>query len=81
MGEGPRRSDRKHKYLLRIEQSLHNETDVLSFKYRLSLNFLYTEAIDWALHNPEFIAALEKDHGRRRNQKHGHFVYFKNTEG
>lgn len=78
MGE---RSDKKHRFPLRIEASLHNEVDVLSFKYRLSLNFLYVEAITWALNHSEFIGKLERDHGRRRITKQGHFVYFKNTEG
>lgn len=79
MGEGYR-SDRKHRFALRIGVDDHNEIDALSFKFHMSLNFLYTEAIDWAMHHPDFHIKLEQDHGKRRIQKNGHFVYIKNTE-
>lgn len=71
------RVDKKHRFPLRLEQELHYEADSLTFQYRMSLNFLYTEAIDWAIHHPDFLRTLEQQFGRRVNPKRGHFVYMK----
>ncbi len=79
-GKGRQRAervDKKHRFPLRMETDLHYEADALSFQYRLSLNFLYTEAIDWALHHPEFLRLLEREFRERVNPKRGHFVWHK----
>lgn len=72
------RKDKKHRFQLRLDQDLFYETDAITFKYRLSLNFLYTEAIEFAIHHPEFMQQLEREFGGRVNPKRGHFTYFKN---
>lgn len=75
--ERTERVDKKHRFPLRLEQDLHYEADTITFRYRMSLNFLYTDAIEWAIHHPDFLRTLEQRFGRRVNPKRGHFVHLK----
>lgn len=76
-----RRIDKKHRFTIRIDPDLHHELDALSFKYRLSDNFVYVEAISWALRQPEFLNILESAFGRGVDPRRGHFVYLPGRDG
>lgn len=58
------RSDKKHKYLLRMEQKMWDRIRVLSFNTRLSYNVILDKLITASLENEEVINALYLVHPR-----------------
>ena len=71
--EEGRRIDRKHRFPLRIDETVHSEADALAFKHNISINLAYSEAIKFALTNDSFLHQLQATYPR--DNRRGHFVY------
>lgn len=52
-------SKKKHRFPLRIDATLHNEIDALSFRHNVSLNVTYNEAILYASTSDGFHALMQ----------------------
>jgi hypothetical protein len=67
------RIDKKHRFPLRISETIHCEAEALAFKYNVSLNLLYVEAINYAMASDGFMQKLALTH--QRDDRRGHFTY------
>jgi hypothetical protein len=76
--EKKQRSDRKHRFHLRIDETAHNELDALAFRHNVSQNIAYCEAIVWALTHSTFHAHMQDKFPR--DMSRGHFTFHVSTE-
>ena len=71
------RIDSKHRFPLRISEVIHNEVETVAFRQNLSLNLLYSEAIEFAISSPSFVNRIQEKY--KRDERRGHFVYHQDT--
>lgn len=73
-----KRVDRKHRFPLRIDETVHSEIDALSFKHNVSQNIVYVEAVKYAMRSPGFHPHMQTKFPR--DTRRGHFVYIQDEQ-
>ncbi len=58
MGEKKRRSDRKHRQTIRMTVELKDALAALAFNHNISENIVLCKAVEYALHESDFIEKL-----------------------
>jgi hypothetical protein len=72
------REDKRHRFALRIDNSIHFEVDAMSFGLNISLNLAYTEAIKYAMTSDGFREMLKDKY--REDKRRGQYLYIRDSE-
>jgi hypothetical protein len=72
---GKKRIDKKHPFLMRIEEGLYRDCEAICLNRQMSMNLLFNEMIIFAESNLKFDNLLDERYPI--DDRHGHFVHIR----